>query len=328
MNITPRQLKTQIDRAKRLGWLPFFEEAADLITPGFFDVADLLAIGSRETNLDPKWLTKPGDRGNGFGLMQADKRSFPEFTKGDGWKDARTGILFGAKVLMQKWADQEQSVGKRLTVKSSKGGSYTFTGRAAVGQIAQHVALSSYNCGRWALYAWANGQPIDKYSTGKDYGADVMERAGVIRSYLGQTISAVASTGGTAQSPTEDAPGETSPSDPTSTEQPPTPSPAALTDGESATAFKAYIPQIDTAKTWLRNLFAGTSIGTALAVGTGLPLWLQIGLFSLLGTIVIGGIVIFVKYHKQIFAYITNMNTVRATPGLHDPIVAGRPPTD
>jgi len=73
MNITRRQLRDQYNRVVRLGWLPFFEEAAKTITKGYYDTADLLGISSRETNLDPKWLTKAGDGGNGFGLMQADK---------------------------------------------------------------------------------------------------------------------------------------------------------------------------------------------------------------------------------------------------------------
>src|SRR3954470_19355806 len=111
MNITRAQLKAQFARAERLGWLPHFHEAAETITKGYFDVADLLAIASRETNLDPKWLKKPGDGGHGFGLMQIDIRSFPEFTASPDWKDARKGILYGAKVLMQKWHDYEQNIG-------------------------------------------------------------------------------------------------------------------------------------------------------------------------------------------------------------------------
>ncbi|HEY0657276.1 MAG TPA: hypothetical protein VGD05_02320, partial [Pyrinomonadaceae bacterium] len=184
MNITKAQLKTQFDRAKRLNWIPHFAEAVNKHTSGYFDVADLMAIGSRETNLDPKWLTKAGDKGNGFGLMQIDRRSFPEFTGTDKWKDARIGILYGAKVLMQKWADFEKNVGKSLTVRSSKGGIFRYTAKPASGVTAQKIAISSYNCGRWAQYCHSKGQDIDAYSTGKDYAADVMERAAVIRSFL------------------------------------------------------------------------------------------------------------------------------------------------
>lgn len=109
--------------------------------------------------------------------------------------------------------------------------------------------------------------------------------------------------------------------------------PAAVSKVEppnnSATAgenFPAYVPQIDTAKSWLQRLFAGTTIGTALAFVFNLPLWLQIGLFSLVVLIVVAGLVIFIKYHKEIFAYVGKMNTLRAAPGSVSPFVAGRPP--
>lgn len=185
MNLTRSQLKKQVERAIALGWLVHFQEASLKYTNGYFDTADLMAIASRESDFDPKWLTKAGDGGNGFGLMQADKRSFPEFTKGDGWKDARTGILFGAKVLMQKWHDVESSAGKRLTVKSSKTGKISsFTAKPVAGIAAQQVAIASYNAGRWPLYSYAKGDNPDQYTTGKDYSTDVMQRAAAIRSIL------------------------------------------------------------------------------------------------------------------------------------------------
>lgn len=185
MNLTRQQLKAQFDRAVKLGWLPYFEEAAK-ITKGYFDVADLMAIGSRETNLDPKWLKRKGDNGHGAGLMQIDDRSFPEFTNSTKWQDARLGILYGAKVLMEKWRDYADNIGKRLRVKGK-----TYTAKPASGQVAQHIVISSYNCGRWSQYAYANGQRIDRYTTGHDYGADVMERAAVIRGWLTNSAAGV-----------------------------------------------------------------------------------------------------------------------------------------
>jgi hypothetical protein len=109
--------------------------------------------------------------------------------------------------------------------------------------------------------------------------------------------------------------------------------PSAATGGDNpnsgdSSRFDAFVPQINTAKAWLRNTFAGTSIGAALAVIFGLPEWLQIGLFALLMILIIGGLFMFFKYHKDIFAYVTKMNTIRATDGSGDPVVAGRPPGD
>lgn len=184
MNITKAEITKQFNRAKRLGWLPYFAEAAATITNNYFDESDLLGIASRETNLDAKWLTKKGDGGHGAGLLQVDDRSFPEFTKSDDWKDARQGIIYGAKVLKQKWTDYESNIGKRLTVKSSKGNIYGYTAKSAQGIEAQHIVLSSYNCGRWSQFAYATDHDIDVYSTGHDYGRDVMSRARIFRELL------------------------------------------------------------------------------------------------------------------------------------------------
>jgi len=60
MKLSIPQIRLQFKRAEKLGWLPYFEEAVGAYTHGIFDAADLMAIASRETNLDPKWLKKPG----------------------------------------------------------------------------------------------------------------------------------------------------------------------------------------------------------------------------------------------------------------------------
>ena len=107
--------------------------------------------------------------------------------------------------------------------------------------------------------------------------------------------------------------------------KPPTSSEAV---GFKPEQFNAFLPQIDTAKAWIKRATAGTMLGTAATFVFGLPQWLQIGLFSMLMIIVIGGIVMFVMYHKEIFAYVTKMNTLRATDGVNDPVIVGKPPTD
>lgn len=199
---TKAQLKVQFKRAEKLGWIPFFLKEANSVTKGYFDAADLMGIGSRETNLDPIWLTKAGDGGNGYGLMQADKRSFPEYVRSGEWKKADKSIEFGAKVLMMKWRDMESNSGKRVGVTNSKTGKTSyFIAKAASGETAQKIAISSYNCGRWAQYAYAKGSDIDAYSTGKDYARDVMKRAAIFREFLKEngyikaSSSAGASTG-------------------------------------------------------------------------------------------------------------------------------------
>jgi hypothetical protein len=190
MNATRSQIITQYERAKRLGWIPHFLAAEKQHTKGYFDAADLMGIGSRETNLDPKWLKKAGDGGHGYGLMQADDRSFPGWIATGEWHNAESGIHKGAEILMMKWRDMEACVGKRVTVKG-KG----FTGPKLYGFKAQQAVISSYNCGRWALYAAANGKDVDAYSTGHDYSLDVITRARIFRELLtrDKQVSAVES---------------------------------------------------------------------------------------------------------------------------------------
>jgi hypothetical protein len=185
MNASKAQLRIQYDRAKRLGWVGHFIAAEKAHTKNYFDAADLMGIGSRETNLDPKWLTKPGDGGHGYGLMQADDRSFPGWIETGEWQHAESGIHKGAEILMMKWRDMEDNAGKKLSVKG-----HAFVGPHLTGFKAQQAVIASYNCGRWALYCAAMGKDPDTYTTGKDYSSDVMARAAIFRSFLAQDSAA------------------------------------------------------------------------------------------------------------------------------------------
>ena len=85
--------------------------------------------------------------------------------------------------------------------------------------------------------------------------------------------------------------------------------------------FDALIPQIDTAKSYLKKLFSGSVLATIGAFMLGLPQWIQISLVVLVLIVVVGGIVIFARYYKDIFAFVTAMNTLRATKGVDNPIL-------
>lgn len=177
-NWLKQEIAKQFARVVSSGWIPHFIEAVEKNTKGFFDEADLMGICSRETNFNPKWLTQAGDNGNGFGLGQADARSFPDWIKTGKWRDAREGILMCAVVLMQKWTQVEKGQRKNLSVYSTRAGRYySFTGREIYGFNAQKVTIADYNAGLWGYYAYSNGKPIDSYTTGKDYSTDVLERA-------------------------------------------------------------------------------------------------------------------------------------------------------
>jgi len=185
MNATRKELIREFNRAKANGWIAFFDEAVKAHTVGVFDTADLMAIASRETNLDPKWLTKAGDGGHGHGLMQVDVRFDPEWVRSGKWRDPRECVLKGADVLMTKYADVLTSGGKRISVKSSKTGvSTSFIAKKVEGAEAQAVTIASYNAGRWAHYAVSKGRDVDTYTTGRDYSGDVTARAAVFRDLL------------------------------------------------------------------------------------------------------------------------------------------------
>lgn len=105
---------------------------------------------------------------------------------------------------------------------------------------------------------------------------------------------------------------------------PRTPEPAK--DKFNPKDFTAYIPQIDTAKRWLKTLSGLTGLGAIGATIAGMPQWIVISLLILFVLIVIGAIVIFVKYHDRIFEYVKAMNTLRATEGVNNPIISGDTP--
>jgi hypothetical protein len=183
---TPRNLRTQFDRAARLGWLPHFRDAA---TAFGHDPADLLAVASRETNLDPRWLKQAGDNGNGFGLMQADKRYVPQWVATGEWRDARSGIFKGAEILKAKRDEAKRGVGKRMTVKSRNGQTAVFTGKPLASDRLRLVSFAMYNSGLWGYYHECKSGDPDRGTTGKDYSRDVNARAAHFRRWLDDTAA-------------------------------------------------------------------------------------------------------------------------------------------
>lgn len=91
-------------------------------------------------------------------------------------------------------------------------------------------------------------------------------------------------------------------------------SPAPIPPSSDNVKVTTLIPHIDTAKAWLKRLFAGSALATIVATIAGLPLWLQIGLGVLVLTIVIGGVIIFVKNYDQVFALVGQAMKINADP--------------
>lgn len=167
-------IRKAFDRADDLGWIPFFRDAAKAYG---FEPELLLAIGYRETHLDPKYLKVAGDNGHGYGLMQIDNRSYLDWVNSGAWKDAESCIDKGAEVLDSKRTEIKDGIGEKLTVKSSAGVSYEFEGKQIVGADLLRVTVAAYNCGLWAYYHFSKGHDVDRGTTGQDYSKDVLAKA-------------------------------------------------------------------------------------------------------------------------------------------------------
>lgn len=153
MNITPRQLRRQVDTAIARGYLRHYVAAAERY--GFTE-ALLLAKDSRESCLGQCLdATFRGDNGNAWGLSQIDQRYHTAFTSSHSPRDHAAVIDYGAWLLRQ---DTD-----------------------ALGSVRR--GLVAYNAGRDNVReALANGVDIDTYTTGGDYSRDVLDRFNVIRS--------------------------------------------------------------------------------------------------------------------------------------------------
>lgn len=115
----------------------------------------LAGLISRESQfgalLEPKGPAGKGDAGHGHGLAQIDDRTWGTWLRTHTWWDPAVNIDKGAEIL--------------ATALRTFGGDYT-------------KALAAYNSGpRNVAKAIAAGQHPDHFTTGKDYGTDVLRRA-------------------------------------------------------------------------------------------------------------------------------------------------------
>lgn len=180
--ISAAEAKRQYARAKQHGWLPAFFAAC--VNRPWLTAADLLGIGSRETNLDPRYLTITGDHGNGFGLMQVDKRYFPDWVQTGKWRDARECIEKGAEVLAQKRAEIIAKEGHLVTWKTSKGQRMSFRGAPFSDEQLRRISIAAYNSGIAAYHHFSTSGLPDKGTTGRDYSADVLARAAMFAALI------------------------------------------------------------------------------------------------------------------------------------------------
>ena len=170
-NWTKRDLEKQFERCQRDGWSAFFQEGS---TGYDFPVAVLMAVASRETNI----RNIIGDGGHGYGIMQIDDRSFPDWCHSGVWKDPRSAILKGVQVLDGKREDIINNQGKRIRFAGT-----TFVGKDNLTQDEiLRTSLAGYNSGWWAYYNLSVKGDPDLRTTGKNYSSDTLQRAAIFQS--------------------------------------------------------------------------------------------------------------------------------------------------
>lgn len=169
MSISAAEIKRQFNRVNAAGWLPWFQENAKIVGTS---TAHLLAIGSRETNLKNIRGDFRNGRYNGFGVMQVDVGTDPDYAKNWTPDKVEPGIRHGAEILSAKMDQINEGQGKRLTVKGHR-----FLGKRVDEDDLRRIATAAYNCGLWAYYHFSRGEHVDTTTTGHDYSRDVYERS-------------------------------------------------------------------------------------------------------------------------------------------------------
>lgn len=175
MNVIPQWLVAQYNRAKKNGWLPYFEEGA---TKYDFATSDLLGLASRESNLQNIKGDFHDGVYHGFSLMQLDINSYGAWIRSGKWEDPREAILKGCEALAAK---REQIVKasklKTATIKFRSGKIARFTPKPFTDEQLRQMTLAAYNCGLAAYYHFSIGNSIDAGTTGKNYSKDVLKRS-------------------------------------------------------------------------------------------------------------------------------------------------------
>lgn len=99
-NVIPAWLVEQYNRAKKNGWLPYFQEGASKYG---FRTEDILGVASRESNMKNIKGDYHDGKYHGFSLMQLDINSHRAWIESGEWeRDVRAAILKGCAALAEK----------------------------------------------------------------------------------------------------------------------------------------------------------------------------------------------------------------------------------
>ena len=151
MKITKAQLKRQIDAARAS---KLFDHLAIAASMNDLPLAFVLAVASRETNI----RNISGDGGHGRGVIQIDIRYHHIARITDFRAHPEILIRYGCKMLADNiaWASRwKPGYTKKQHLK---------------------MAAAAYNCGRGGVIKALPTGNCDARTTGKDYGADILQR--------------------------------------------------------------------------------------------------------------------------------------------------------
>ena len=155
-NWTETDLTRQFNRVTASGWIPFFESAAQ---QNGFDTEFLLAIASRETNLQNIKGDFHDGAFHGFGIMQVDVGTDPAFCASWTEQQVEPSIQRGTEILVEK---RKSLAAKNITDPKAIAAAYN----TGAGNVIRSVGA---------------GLDPDRTTTGHDYGSDVLARMAVFQ---------------------------------------------------------------------------------------------------------------------------------------------------
>jgi len=153
-NWTESDLIQQFNRADSNGWTAFFATAA---SANNFDTELLMAIASRETNMQNIKGDLHDGAYHGFGIMQVDIGTDSSFCTNWTPDQVEGSINRGAQILAGK---RDALAAKNITDQKAIAAAYN-TGAANV------------------IHSVQNGGDPDQTTTGRNYGSDVLARKAV-----------------------------------------------------------------------------------------------------------------------------------------------------
>jgi hypothetical protein len=113
MNISERDLRRQLERIRKDNWLAWFQESARRQGT---TTAELLALGSRETNLKNIRGDFRGGVYHGFGVLQVDIGTDPDYCRNWTPKNVEPSIRRGSEILASKLTQVVKGQNKTLSV--------------------------------------------------------------------------------------------------------------------------------------------------------------------------------------------------------------------